>query len=74
MYKPKNITTSLKPKGTLAALVLARDHLEITVSGFSTLKNDTELLLRAAKSNAFHLEKPKQNKYQKTKNFDLKIK
>lgn len=43
-------------KATLAALVLARDHREKAVSGFSILKNETELLFRAAKSNAFHLK------------------
>jgi hypothetical protein len=42
-------------KCTLAALVLALAHLETAVSGFSTLKNDTELCLRARESNAFHL-------------------
>jgi hypothetical protein len=42
-------------KSTLAALVLALAHRETAVSGFSTLKNDTELCFRARVSNAFHL-------------------
>ncbi len=42
-------------KSTLAALVLALAHRETAVSGFSTLKNDTELCFRARESNAFHL-------------------
>lgn len=41
---------------TFAALVLALAHRETAVSGFSTLKNDTELCSRDAKSNAFHLQ------------------
>lgn len=41
---------------TFAALVLALAHLEIAVSDLSESKNDTELLFRAAKSNAFHLQ------------------
>ena len=43
------------PFPTLAALVRALAHRETAVSGFSTLKNETELLFKAAKSNAFHL-------------------
>lgn len=40
---------------TLAALVRALAHRDTAVSGFSTLKNDTELCFKAAKSKAFHL-------------------
>lgn len=43
-------------KGTFATLVLARAHLETAVSDLPDLKNDIELCLRAAKSNAFHLK------------------
>ena len=42
-------------KYTLAALVLALPHLDTAVSCLCSSKNETELLLRAAKSNAFHL-------------------
>ena len=42
---------------TLATLVFARAQRETAVSGLSSLKNDTELRLRAAKSNAFHLKR-----------------
>jgi hypothetical protein len=40
---------------TLAALVLALPHLETAVSCLFSSKNETELLLSATKSNAFHL-------------------
>jgi hypothetical protein len=58
----------------LAALVLALAHLETAVSGFSSLKNDTELRSRAAKSKAFHLQCVKQTNYNhppKTRNIKI---
>lgn len=54
-----------KPFPTLAAFVLALSHLETTILGLSILKNDTELLFRAAKSNAFHLQKNEYTNVQK---------
>jgi hypothetical protein len=45
-----------RKKETFAALVLALAHLETAVSDLSGSKNDMEHRLRAAKSNAFHLQ------------------
>ena len=51
LHKYEMITTV----STLAALVLALAHRDTAVSGFWTSKNETELLFKVAKSNAFHL-------------------
>lgn len=49
---------------TLAALRFARSHRDAADSGSLLLKNVTELLLRAAESKAFHLQKTNRQLHQ----------